>query len=111
MVIRDIECNKIMPVVLDFRTIYGRESEPAHDVLEFFDGLSDGVNSTNLKTSHGKGRINQMFRDRYGLDRLFLHAERLAFEHPVLKVPVVVVDPLPEPLERVLAALRRGVER
>lgn len=33
-------------------------------------------------TSYGKGRINQEFRDRYGLPRLFLHAHRLRFRHP-----------------------------
>ncbi len=57
-------------------------------------------------TSHGKGRVNQEFRDRYGLDRLFLHAHRVAFEHPVDEHPMAVVDPLPRELLDVLAALR-----
>jgi 23S rRNA pseudouridine1911/1915/1917 synthase len=35
---------------------------------------------------------------RYGLERQFLHAERLAFEHPVTQAPVDVRSPLPAEL-------------
>jgi tRNA pseudouridine65 synthase len=34
-------------------------------------------------STYGKGRINRWLREEYGLPRLFLHAERLAIEHPV----------------------------
>lgn len=57
-------------------------------------------------TTHGKGRINQTFRKRFGLDRLFLHAHRLQFTHPVTQETVELVDPLPAELEAVLAKLR-----
>ena len=40
-----------------------------------------------------------------GLERKFLHAERLAFDHPVTGARVDVRSPLPEDL---VAALRRG---
>ncbi len=42
---------------------------------------------------------------RYGLSRQFLHAERLAFEHPVTHEQVDVRSPLPDDLE---AALERA---
>ncbi len=41
----------------------------------------------------------------YGLSRQFLHACRLAFEHPVSGEPVEIVSPLPEDLAAVLARL------
>ena len=43
----------------------------------------------------------------YGLERQFLHAARLAFEHPVTHARVDVSSPLPEDLAR---ALRRAEE-
>lgn len=43
---------------------------------------------------------------RLGLRRPFLHATRLAFDHPVTGVRVEVSSPLPPPLERTLAELR-----
>ena len=39
---------------------------------------------------------------RYGLARQFLHAERLAFEHPVTRAPLDLRSPLPEDLENAL---------
>ena len=44
---------------------------------------------------------------RYGLSRQFLHAERLAFTHPVTGEPIDVRAPLPADLE---AALARAAE-
>ena len=43
----------------------------------------------------------------YGLERQFLHAARLAFDHPVTHERVDVSSPLPEDLAR---ALRRAEE-
>jgi 23S rRNA pseudouridine1911/1915/1917 synthase len=43
----------------------------------------------------------------YGLERQFLHAARLAFEHPITHARVDVSSPLPEDLAR---ALRRAEE-
>ena len=42
-------------------------------------------------------------RGRFGLERQFLHAARLAFLHPVTGEPVDVVSPLPEDLVAALA--------
>jgi 23S rRNA pseudouridine1911/1915/1917 synthase len=41
-----------------------------------------------------------------GLERQFLHAGRLAFEHPVTGAPVDVSSPLPPDLATALAATR-----
>ncbi|MGB2712110.1 MAG: pseudouridine synthase, partial [Conexibacter sp.] len=42
---------------------------------------------------------------RFGLERQFLHAARLAFAHPITSEAVDVVSPLPEDLAAVLARL------
>ena len=42
---------------------------------------------------------NTAARARYGLERQFLHAARLAFAHPVTGAPLEVRSPLPEDLE------------
>jgi len=43
---------------------------------------------------------------RYGLERQFLHAHRLAFAHPLTGERVEVASPLPADLERALALAR-----
>jgi 23S rRNA pseudouridine1911/1915/1917 synthase len=45
---------------------------------------------------------------RYGLERQFLHAARLAFPHPVTGAPVAVESELPEDLASALALARGG---
>ncbi len=57
-------------------------------------------------TTHGKGRLNELYRQRYGLDRLFLHAVRIAFAHPITGAAVELNDPLPKELAAVAAQLR-----
>ena len=44
----------------------------------------------------------------YGLERQFLHAARLAFDHPLTGKPLDIVSPLPEDLERALEAAEKG---
>ncbi len=60
-------------------------------------------------TTHGKGRINALFRARFGLDRLFLHLRRVELRHPSRDERVVVEDPLPPELTAVLDRLRAGL--
>lgn len=43
---------------------------------------------------YGKGEHNRLFRERYGLDRLALHAAALCFRHPVSRELVTVRAPL-----------------
>ncbi|MEZ6037327.1 MAG: pseudouridine synthase [Planctomycetota bacterium] len=66
-------------------------------------------------TTHGKGRINQYYRDHYGLHRLFLHLERVDMRHPFPSnggpadgggERLVIEDPLAPELAEVLAKLR-----
>ena len=56
-------------------------------------------------TSHGKGRINQFFRDNYGLPRLFLHAERLEMPHPRTGDRIALHVPLATDLREFLGRL------
>lgn len=58
-------------------------------------------------TTHGKGRLNDLYRTRYGLDRLFLHAARLALKHPVTGESLEFLDPLPPELVAVLDRIRQ----
>lgn len=57
-------------------------------------------------TTHGKGRINAAFRERYGLGRLFLHLHRIRLRHPGSGEPMELVDPMPAELLSVLDKLR-----
>ena len=57
-------------------------------------------------TTHGKGRLNELYRQRYGLERLFLHAGRLTVQHPRTGALLDVHDPLPAELIAVVDKLR-----
>jgi tRNA pseudouridine65 synthase len=46
-------------------------------------------------TQHGDGRHNRLFRERYGIDRLLLHAHALELPHPVSGAPLRITAPLP----------------
>jgi tRNA pseudouridine65 synthase len=56
--------------------------------------------------TYGKGEHNRLFRDRYGLHRMFLHARSVALSHPVTNTPLQIEAPLPAELEQVLSSLR-----
>jgi tRNA pseudouridine65 synthase len=55
-------------------------------------------------TTHGEGRHNRFFRDRFGLSRLLLHAWRLECPHPVTGAPMRIEAPPDADWERLLAA-------
>lgn len=55
-------------------------------------------------TTHGKGRINRLYREAWGLQRLFLHAWRLELPHPSGR-RLVVRSRLPEQLRRIIEQL------
>lgn len=57
-------------------------------------------------TTHGKGRLNALYRERYGLDRLFLHAHRLCVKHPRTGEELELVDDLPPELRSVVGRLQ-----
>jgi tRNA pseudouridine65 synthase len=54
---------------------------------------------------YGKGEHNRLFRERYGLDRLALHAAALRFVHPVTEARVTVRAPLEGSFEHCLEAI------
>lgn len=54
---------------------------------------------------YGKGEVNRLFRARFGLHRLGLHALELGLDHPLDGSPLRVVAPVPEDLAGALAAL------
>jgi Pseudouridylate synthases, 23S RNA-specific len=58
--------------------------------------------------NYGKGEHNRLFRERYGLHRLFLHATRLSLPHPVTGGRLDIASPLPRELAGVLEQLRAG---
>jgi len=55
--------------------------------------------------NYGKGALNRLYRDQFGLARLALHAAEIAFLDPWTGAPVRVAAPLPDdlsaPLERI----------
>jgi len=58
-------------------------------------------------TNYGQGPINRFFRQRFGLRRLFLHAERLAIPGAGADGgPLVIESPLPLELGEVIERLR-----
>jgi tRNA pseudouridine65 synthase len=54
---------------------------------------------------YGKSEHNRLFRRRFGLERMALHAERVSFSHPLSGAPLEIHAPLPAELEQVIAAL------
>src|ERR1700724_3667904 len=53
---------------------------------------------------YGKGEHNRLFRSRFGLSRLALHAAELSLEHPASGAPLRFQAPLPADLAGPLAA-------
>lgn len=54
---------------------------------------------------YGKAEHNRLFRRRFALERLALHAQRIEFPHPVDGARLSVTAPLPRELQESLAAL------
>jgi tRNA pseudouridine65 synthase len=78
-----------------------------HQIRRHLDHLAHQVIGDS---THGKGRINRWFRERYGLPRMFLHAERLEVAHPGGEGRLALHDPLPDDLRGFLARLAGGAE-
>jgi tRNA pseudouridine65 synthase len=59
-------------------------------------------------TSHGDGFQNQLFRNQFGFNRLYLHATELLVEHPLHQRPLTLTSPLPNELRDLLNQLSNG---
>lgn len=55
--------------------------------------------------NYGKGEHNRLFRERFGLHRIFLHAVEITLPHPATGEPLTIAAPLPPDLTAVLTAL------
>lgn len=51
-------------------------------------------------SQHGRGDHNRLYKQHFSSHRLLLHAERLAFAHPVTGAPMVIVAPLDDTWQR-----------
>jgi tRNA pseudouridine65 synthase len=56
-------------------------------------------------TTYGDGKENRLFRERFGLQRLALHAWQLTVPHPQTGEPLSLRAPLPSDLARPFAAM------
>jgi tRNA pseudouridine65 synthase len=62
-------------------------------------------------TKHGRGEHNRLFREKFGVHRLLLHAQSVSFIHPVTKEALVVEAPLDAVFSEVLQTFGwNGVE-
>lgn len=59
-------------------------------------------------TTHGDGRHNQFFRERFACHRLMLAATGMVFTHPVSGTPVEIHAPLDDEFKRIICALGWG---
>ena len=85
-------------VLVDIRLVTGR----MHQARLHAAGIGNPVAGDRL---YGDREFNRRMK-KMGLGRLFLHARRLCFSHPVSGAPVEVMAPLPADLEKVLKNLR-----
>ena len=60
---------------------------------------------------YGKGEHNRLFRERYNLHRLALHALEITFPHPATGAPTTVAAPLAADLAATFAALEIDLSR
>jgi tRNA pseudouridine65 synthase len=101
-----------VPAVTEFRrlAIFERyalvEASPRtgrrHQIRRHFKHLSHPLIGD---VRYGKGEHNRLFRERFGLHRLALHALELAFAHPETGETVRIVAPMPEDLAEPLRAM------
>ena len=63
---RDIERLKVVPLVFDLRSIGHRESEPPHNLLQFFDRLRYRMQMTDSERFAGQRRVKLSGDRRWG---------------------------------------------
>jgi len=102
------------PAATNLRTIarYGRyalveatpETGRTHQIRRHLKHLSCPIIGD---VRYGKGDHNRLFRTRYGLHRLALHASSVTLDDPATGSAVTIRAPLPEILRTTLEALER----
>ena len=55
--------------------------------------------------THGCNKQNKLFKERWELDTMLLHASQLSFVHPVSKIPVHIEAPLQDEFLRVMGIM------
>ena len=88
--------------LVEARPLTGRR----HQIRRHFKHLSHPLIGD---VRYGKGEHNRLFRERFGLHRLALHALELAFEHPETGERLRIAAPVPEDLEGPLRAVGMDV--
>jgi tRNA pseudouridine65 synthase len=58
--------------------------------------------------THGCNKQNKLFKERWELDTMLLHASQLTFDHPVTKMPVQIEAPLHAEFLRVMGIMGWG---
>lgn len=60
---------------------------------------------------HGKGPINKLFHDNYGLEQLFLHCHKLVFLSPWNNQQITIDCPLPKRLSEILEHIKKAPKK
>ena len=91
-------------VVGEFALVKARiHTGRTHQLRVHFEHTGHPVAGDNI---YGNKKINAELRQEHGLQRQFIHARELAFEHPVIGKPLKLTAKLPKDLSRVLKSLR-----
>lgn len=70
-----------------------------HQIRVHMDSIGHPIVGDNV---YGSVPINRFFKEKFGLDRQFLHAKKLSFKHPKTGKTLSLEAELPEDLEKVL---------
>ncbi|MDB4927127.1 pseudouridine synthase [Mucilaginibacter sp.] len=57
-------------------------------------------------TTHGCNKQNKLFKEKWGMTTLLLHASQLSFNHPVMNTHIVIEAPLQAEFKRVIQIMR-----
>jgi tRNA pseudouridine65 synthase len=60
--------------------------------------------------THGCNKQNKLFKERWELDTMLLHASQLSFQHPVAKTQIDIVAPLQSEYLRMMAVMGWAVQ-
>jgi 23S rRNA pseudouridine1911/1915/1917 synthase len=107
------------------RTRISTDTDEPREAVTHFEALRNLERATLLRVRLQTGRTHQIRahllaighpvlgdpeygRPGYGLRRQFLHAARLAFDHPIAGTPVELRSPLPDDLEAALEQAETG---